>query len=299
MKAREPRDPVLPDAGRRIERRPGVGIALRVVQEGGLRLSSVFVEQPGLSFVRRGEKRVRVGAFDALVREGEAVALPSGLSLEVTNVADEAGRYEALSVIPDAALIAAGRSEDMARPMRTPVHLSRLDGGFAEAVQRAISAIFEPSRIPDQVAAARMREVLAWLASVGITFEASRPTMVAARTRLLLTDAPGRRWTGPEVAQTLAMSEATLRRRLAAERTTLSDLLVEVRMSTALVLLQATEKSVAEIAFDVGYESASRFAARFRRRFGHPPAAIRHGDPDLDRHGAEIDRHGSAASPPG
>ena len=46
-------------------------------------------------------------------------------------------------------------------------------------------------------------------------------------------------------------------------------------MNRALALLQATDLPVGVIAGDVGYASPSRFAARFRARFGVTPGAIR------------------------
>jgi AraC-like DNA-binding protein len=79
----------------------------------------------------------------------------------------------------------------------------------------------------------------------------------------------------PQVAERLAMSEATLRRRLNAEGTGFVELLADVRMSHAMTLLQSTDRPVAHIASAVGYESASRFAIRFRERFGFAPTAIR------------------------
>jgi AraC-like DNA-binding protein len=284
-------------AARRIAERPGVGVALRVLQQRALHISGVFVERPGLSFVRRGEKQVRAGGFDALMREGEAVALPAGITLEVTNIADPSGLYEALSLVPDPALVAAARAEaEGRRPLAAPMHLAAIAPAFAGAMVRAIEAITDPVAVPEAVAVLRMREVLAWLGTRGVWFDIPRPTSAAARVRQLLAGAPGQRWPGPEVARALAMSEATLRRRLAAEGTTLSDILADVRMSTALTLLQATDRSIAEVALEVGYESPSRFAARFRRRFGHPPAAVRQGDPDFDRPGIGNDRRGSAAA---
>ena len=82
-------------------------------------------------------------------------------------------------------------------------------------------------------------------------------------------------WTADRMARELAMSAATLRRRLAAEGATFADLVVDARMSSALTLLQATAQPVADIALSVGYESASRFAIRFRQRFGFAPSAVR------------------------
>ena len=85
----------------------------------------------------------------------------------------------------------------------------------------------------------------------------------------------------------MAMSEATLRRRLAADGTSFSALLTDLRMTRALGMLQTTDLPVGTIAAEVGYASASRFALRFRDRFGVSPSAIR----DLpDRSGTEVDR---------
>ena len=273
--------------------RPGAGTALRVLQERALVLAGVHVASPAVSFVRRGEKRLRGDGFDITIAAGEAVALPAALSAEVTNIADGDGVYEALTLVPDPLLFGAMRD---GRPVQAPVHLSRLEPGFAEALVRAGEAIFDPGRTPEPVAAARMGEGLAWVAARGLRFVPPRPTSVAERAHALLSAEPGRPWSGPDVASALAMSEATLRRRLADEDTSLSALLVEVRMATALVMLQATDRSIAEIALDVGYGSPSRFAGRFRARYGHPPHAVRDGDPDFDRRGTENDRAGSAAS---
>ncbi|MDP8997842.1 MAG: AraC family transcriptional regulator, partial [Pseudomonadota bacterium] len=41
------------------------------------------------------------------------------------------------------------------------------------------------------------------------------------------------------------------------------------------VMLQSTGDSITQIAFAVGYESPSRFATRFRKRFGFVPSVLR------------------------
>ena len=51
--------------------------------------------------------------------------------------------------------------------------------------------------------------------------------------------------------------------------------MIDVRMTSALRLLQGTDWPISLIASQVGYESASRFAERFRKRFGFAPTAIR------------------------
>jgi AraC-like DNA-binding protein len=71
------------------------------------------------------------------------------------------------------------------------------------------------------------------------------------------------------------MSEATLRRRLVSEQGSLTELIIDVRMNFALTLLQSTDYPVSQIALDVGYESQSKFAIRFRKRYGFSPMMVR------------------------
>ena len=86
---------------------------------------------------------------------------------------------------------------------------------------------------------------------------------------------PAHDWTPAVVAQQLAMSEATLRRRLAAASTTFSALLTEARLAHGLQLVMTGRQSLLDVALASGYQSPSRFAAAFRRRFGLTPSALR------------------------
>jgi len=78
------------------------------------------------------------------------------------------------------------------------------------------------------------------------------------------------------VAETLAMSRRSLQRGLAQQGLSYSALLAEVRMERAAGwLAAAADKSVSEIAFDLGYADASNFTRAFRRRIGMSPQAFR------------------------
>ncbi|GAB3089674.1 AraC family transcriptional regulator [Nocardioides zeae] len=72
------------------------------------------------------------------------------------------------------------------------------------------------------------------------------------------------------VARRLGLSERTLRRRLAAEGTSYSELLDEVRSGLAVGLL-ATDLSLDEVALRLGYAEASSFIHAHRRWTGRTP----------------------------
>ncbi|MBC3861766.1 helix-turn-helix transcriptional regulator [Undibacterium jejuense] len=82
-------------------------------------------------------------------------------------------------------------------------------------------------------------------------------------------------WTVPELAQTFHMSASSLQRRLAAENVSVAHLVREVRLGTALEMLQGSNLPVNEIAQRCGYGSHSRFSAAFKTRFGLPPSDFR------------------------
>ncbi len=169
------------------------------------------------------------------------------------------------------------------------------DDRTVAAFERAVVAVDDPltpARLRDHV----VREVLLWLAQGGLGFgPVAAPTM-AVRLRAVIGADPAAAWRAAQAARALAVSEATLRRRLAADGTTFGDVLADVRMTEALGLLQTTDLPVNRIALDVGYASPSRFALRFRARFGIRPSDIRGGGGAVERIGAENDRIGAAGA---
>lgn len=84
------------------------------------------------------------------------------------------------------------------------------------------------------------------------------------------------------------MSEATLRRKLAAQQTSFTETLSDTRMTRALALLHTTTLPIGHIAQEVGYDSPSQFAARFKERFGINPRDVRGSAGALERIGAEV-----------
>jgi len=58
-------------------------------------------------------------------------------------------------------------------------------------------------------------------------------------------------------------------------------------MTHAMNLLQSSNMPVSAIAASAGFESQSRFAIRFRNRFGFPPTAVRGQRQSIERVAAE------------
>lgn len=267
----------LDDKSKALAARPGVGLIAGVVQRSDLRFSRIVVDRPALIVLRQGRKTLHSARGQWSIGGGEAIAIAGGQTFDVTNRLSDRGFYEARWLVWDPSIIerAERRAAAAPPPLVGAAVLGKIDAHFTAAFDRALEAVGDVRHIPDEVAAHRLAEVLVWLSLRGIHFPAAENPTLATRVRRLLETALAGPWTTTVVAGHLALSEATLRRRLAAEGTTLGDLLTDVRMSSAMLLLQSTDQAVNRIALDVGYESASRFAIRFRERFGFPPTAIR------------------------
>jgi AraC-like DNA-binding protein len=78
-----------------------------------------------------------------------------------------------------------------------------------------------------------------------------------------------------EVARALHVSTRTLKRKLAAEETSFTELLDRERHDAALRLLRTPELSLEEIASKLGYSNATSFARAFRRWTGDAPTRYR------------------------
>lgn len=256
--------------------RTGVGVTARIAQHQALRFSQVTIANPVLIVVRAGQKILRAPGFECVLGPGEAVAVAQNQVFDIVNTPASDGHYQADWLVWDSALI-----EDFARrrtacpAIETAQHLGRPPMECFKAVDAALEAVRQVEQVPDSVAVHRLDEVLVWLESFGARFELREPIATGARVRRYIQSSPAANWTASALADRVGMSEATLRRRLADENTTLGELIADVRMSFAMQLLQSTHLPISRIALDVGYESASRFAIRFRRRFGFAPSAIR------------------------
>jgi AraC-like DNA-binding protein len=166
-------------------------------------------------------------------------------------------------------------------PMQTtgnrpaPFQQVALDDDLESTLQHCVHSI-ESRQISDQRLRYRLMDLLAALSERGHLFVYDTlQSSTSERLRRLISEAPERHWTAQEASHELAMSEATLRRRLAGEQKRFEDLLVDVRMHHAMMLMQTTAWTIPRIAHACGYKSRTRFAERFKERFGCLPSIVR------------------------
>jgi AraC-like DNA-binding protein len=261
-------------------------------QQVGTPFRRLYFRQPVLIAVTRGHKSIGLDRLTLDADAGSVVVTSAGCFADVTNTPDAGGLYEAdvfafgADLIPHAKL-----------PPPGTLRFGRFTppAEFSACVSAAREALAAKNKLPARVVAHRVGELLAWAREFGIVPTFADPGQLQIRVRAVVSANPARDWRIAEIASALAMSEPTLRRHLAEEGTTPSDIIADIRLTRALEQLQTTDASVTQIALDAGYESSSRFAAKFRARFGLAPGEIRGRRPKNDRIRTEFERTSVAA----
>ncbi|WP_284321269.1 helix-turn-helix transcriptional regulator [Dyella acidisoli] len=221
--------------------------------------------------IRAGQKRLADGSQRAAVDAGHYLVVTPGMLLNVENLPASDGPYLSSCVTVSRELLLEQKWSVDADPSTWAVLSPSpvLDQAFAHA------ELGLQQELPQAVLVHRVRELLEALALSGFRPTLTNEPTVTERVRLLLAAAPEQTWRAEPIAEQLAMSVATLRRKLAAESTSFRAILEEVRLSHALTLIQTTTQPLKRIAEDCGYLSPSGFATRFRLRFGTLPSELR------------------------
>jgi len=283
---------------RLIVTRGGVGTTAQILQWSQVLSHRVTMDFPILIQVVRGQKTLRRHGRETVISEGEAVAVAGGQTFDILNQPGSEGYYEARWLMFDQIDLASWSLENPGVPAISEVlPLRNLATEFSSLIDSTVLAIEDAESLPLPVASARVREVLAWIGVHGGRFLPMARTSLPNKIRTLISTQPGLDWTAEKVASLMAMSEATLRRHLAKEGQAFSSLLVEVRLTSAFNLILATDQPIDSIARSVGYQSPSRFAARFKAMFGHQPTILRGHHRSDDRFGTKIDRSAATSVP--
>ncbi|QBK03628.1 AraC family transcriptional regulator [Hylemonella gracilis] len=260
---------------RKVWSRQDIGLTASVLQQNDLLVHTFVTDHPSLILLRRGRKTVKAGGKTVVLSPGDAVAIAPGTTCDVQNET-ERGQFESTWIVCAAPIISTmARAFPHHSKLKDIAVFKELGCEFLQSFERACLAITSPDLLPQVVAEHRMQELLSWLAHSGWILNPEPPSDLQAKIRRLISAAPEQAWVSKDLAQALAMSEATFRRRLATLGQSFNSILIDVRMTTALTLLQVTDHAISDIAYQVGYESASRFSARFKKRFGFSPTVVR------------------------
>jgi AraC-like DNA-binding protein len=242
-------------------------------------LKTVRVHSHLVVWVRSGSKSIltpnsQLGMLT--VQQNELCLLSAGYQWDVINRVGTSGRYEAdVWTVPESVLLGFIDQYPMhaCKPALQRAVAWRITEDWEPTWHRARQACQSDRQA---IAQHRQIELLLTLADRGHVFSATQPLSWTDRVSRLVAQRPYANWSVDELAQHFLVSGSTLRSRLLAEKTNVSECIREARLELGLGLLQSTALSVGDIAGRCGYESHSRFTAAFRKRYGISPSAIRH-----------------------
>jgi AraC-like DNA-binding protein len=246
--------------------------------------------QSGTKIVMADDKALRLEA-------GAYGLLPDYRPLTMENIPKAPQKYQTLALPVPRQLFeeAYTRMGSLAVPSRpVPAGTSKLP----EEAAALFEYCCQPgnlTRLPGAIAKARLMELITWFALYGAVLGQCQSPRLEDRLRQMIESDTTFDWTLAHAARSFNMSEATLRRKLAAENTGFSEILSDTRMNRALGLIQTTTLPMAQVALEVGYDSPSQFAARFKERFGVNPRHVRGGSERFERIGAEVEHSGADA----
>ena len=262
-----------------LEEGDGPGMFLTARAGNAYCLRSLRTTGAFFSAVLKGRKRIHLNDLVLEVVPGQAVAIAPGACIDVENIPDpESGEYlAALHIFPEAVLNMArtllGQDACAVVPMPDEAMCQTI------ALTSVVAELRHCTEAAQALAEPQFRYALLGLLiklqACGITacLRQPRPRFADAISQLLLSERR-REWRSIDVEEHFAVSGATLRRQLAAEGTSLRQLVAEARLGQALSLLQSTRLPVKTVAARAGYRSVSSFVRRFHERYGVEPSRV-------------------------
>lgn len=234
--------------------------------------------QPTLMRIRHGEKHIWLNDQVHIARAGDILIAPAGMQLTLTNQPDAHGyACEVLSIAPR--LIEQFRQHHAAAVQVALQQAPRLCEKLSTTTARlwdellAANANNEPAELIEHRAAGLLLALT--LSGSAAALLSHRDDTLAQRVQMLIMLEPARDWTVEQMAKQLNLGASTLRRQLQQEGQSFRDILERVRLNIGLGLIQTSKHAIGQIAQQCGYQSASRFSARFQLQFGIKPLQLR------------------------
>jgi AraC-like DNA-binding protein len=241
------------------------------------RVRTSVVRDDMLGYIVSGSKRLLRPGESEEYQTGEFFLIARGTQWDMVNDSAPQGQYVAHVLLLTPALIELfhERFAQFAAllPLAACAKIGQ-DKTLHTAYARAFASLTD-TQVSSALSQHRLLELLLMLAERGLVFSRASGLSWADRVRRMVAQRPHDAWTVNQLATSFNLSASTLRRRLDSEGSTVSDCVREVRLETALLLLQSTMLPVSDIAYRSGYASHSRFSAAFRERFGFTPSHLR------------------------
>lgn len=243
--------------------------------------TDLYIRLTCLFFIQRGSKRVLTpGGGEVIGEEGDVLVFSPGAIVTMENRPVMDQHYRAVGV---------SFTDDLVRDVfpeeRAPTRMNVTNNG-AIAVIRAepsgprellenLQESFERTDLPDPIRRHRLIEPLVWLRYRGHWLTANMDETPFGKVRRIVQTDLSRDWRAGEIADALAMSEATMRRVLARSGHGFAKILLNTRLEHGLGLLQTTELPISTIALTCGFKTPAHFSDAFKRRFSVRPKEIR------------------------
>ncbi|HBO38660.1 MAG TPA: AraC family transcriptional regulator [Pasteurellaceae bacterium] len=247
-----------------------------IKQYNKLLLTRILINEPVIIWVTSGKKTLRQASKEIEVNAGEFILIAAEQTFDVLNEPDShSGVYSADWISFSKEVIELFSTEyGLEKSIVDSYYLLKDVHHFDKAFNYTLD-IIRDHKISQDILKIRLYELLMWLKCCKVSFNPYHAlTLSQEISKIILSDVT-MKWNAPMIANRLNVSEATLRRNLSKEDNSFQKLLVDVRMTRALTLLQVTEWAISQIAYAVGYDSPSRFTARFKQRFGFVPSDVR------------------------
>lgn len=237
-------------------------------------VKSLEIERPTFGLVLHGSKRIASANQAVQLQAGDVFLITGRCMVDAFNAPDaSSGRFLVMTLNLCDEVLSAARIL-WAQPLKRDS--AQLIGLPAEAMAESLhhwsqslhQGHYEQARVA-------LVQMLIWLCRQGYhSLLAPPPERLADRVHALVAAAPARRWLSRDVELALNLSGASLRRHLAAEGTSLSQILLNARMGHALQLLSTTALPIKTVAARVGYQSSQSFHRQFVARYQLQPADI-------------------------
>jgi AraC-like DNA-binding protein len=233
------------------------------------RIVNVPIIKPLLICVLDGRKKLG-GQGEIVCPAGSYVMLSNRPSINMRNIPGDA-EYLALLVEFD-------YDDFSCLPPRSARTTPFIQGEIGKVLRQTLMQFVEWSTFaPQSMWPARRREILQLLHHLGheqISALVEAPSLSHELHGIIsasIADDLG----ADALASRLALSESTLRRKLAAEGTSLQAIKDRARLGYGLHLVQTSQDPIGRVAERCGYQSQSRFTEKFKQFFGVTPSELR------------------------